>query len=94
LHIAVQHGHIDVVRRLLAESDIDVLTTNSKYVYINDVFYVHMNVFNFNSRGMNCLHVLATNSTENAQIIFSTIMEHNPTFPLDIQDEQGNTGIM
>ncbi|CAF5220567.1 unnamed protein product, partial [Rotaria magnacalcarata] len=26
LHLAVQHGHIDVVRRLLSESDIDVFT--------------------------------------------------------------------
>lgn len=32
LHIAVQHGHLDVVRRLLAESDIDLLTVNAKLV--------------------------------------------------------------
>ena len=30
LHLAVQHGHLDVVRRLLSESDIDVLTANNK----------------------------------------------------------------
>ena len=30
LHVAVQHGHYDVVRRLLSESDIDVLTINMK----------------------------------------------------------------
>ncbi len=32
LHLAVQHGHLDVVRRLLSESDIDVFTLNIKYV--------------------------------------------------------------
>lgn len=31
LHLAVQHAHIDVVRRLLSESDIDVFTPNIKY---------------------------------------------------------------
>ncbi len=31
LHLAVQHGHLDVVRRLLSESDIDVFTLNMKY---------------------------------------------------------------
>ena len=30
LHMAVQHGHLEVVRSLLAESDIDVLTLNAK----------------------------------------------------------------
>jgi hypothetical protein len=30
LHLAVQHGHSDVVRRLLSESDIDVSTLNTK----------------------------------------------------------------
>ncbi len=43
-------------------------------------------------RGMNCLHVLATNCKENAQHILDNILKYHPTFPLDIQDEQGNTG--
>lgn len=30
LHVAVQHGHLEVVRPLLAESDVDVLTLNAK----------------------------------------------------------------
>ena len=30
LHLAVQHGHSDVVRRLLSESDIDVFTLNNR----------------------------------------------------------------
>ncbi len=30
LHLAVQYGHLDVVRRLLSESDIDVFTLNMK----------------------------------------------------------------
>jgi hypothetical protein len=34
LHLAVQHGHLDVVRRLLSESDIDVFTLNIKFVDI------------------------------------------------------------
>ncbi|CAF3345195.1 unnamed protein product [Rotaria socialis] len=74
LHLAVQHGHIDVVRRLLSESDIDVFTPNIK--------------------GMNCLHVLAAHSRENAHIIFSIILEFYPKFPLDIQDGQGNTALI
>ena len=41
---------------------------------------------------MNCLHVLAANSKENAQLIFNGLLETHPTFPLDIQDGQGNTG--
>ena len=30
LHLAVQHGHTDVVRRLLSEPDIDPFTVNAK----------------------------------------------------------------
>lgn len=30
LHVAVQYGHLEVARSLLAESDIDVLTLNAK----------------------------------------------------------------
>ncbi|CAF3694746.1 unnamed protein product [Rotaria socialis] len=74
LHLAVQHAHADVVRCLLAESDIDELATNAK--------------------GMNCLHVLAANSRENAQFIFEQILKRYPTFPLDIQDAQGNTALL
>ncbi|CAF2499543.1 unnamed protein product [Rotaria sp. Silwood2] len=74
LHLAVQHGNLDVVRCLLAESDIDVLTLNSK--------------------GMNCLHVLAAHPQGNAQAIFEQILKHHPTFPLDIQDGQGNTALI
>lgn len=46
-----------------------------------------------NFRGMNCLHVLASNCKENAQHILDNILKYHPTFPLDIQDEQGNTGL-
>jgi hypothetical protein len=42
---------------------------------------------------MNCLHVLANNCKENAQYILDTILKYHPQFPLDIQDEQGNTGL-
>ncbi len=44
-------------------------------------------------RGMNCLHVLASHSRENAHLIFASLMEFYPNFPLDIQDAQGNTGL-
>ncbi len=44
-------------------------------------------------RGMNCLHVLATNGKENAQAIFDILIKRHPTFPLDTQDGQGNTGL-
>ncbi|CAF4332706.1 unnamed protein product, partial [Adineta steineri] len=74
LHLAVQHGHSDVVRRLLSESDIDVFTLNNK--------------------GMNCLHVLAHYSMENAHLIFATLLEFYPKFPLDIQDGQGNSALL
>ncbi|CAF3398603.1 unnamed protein product [Rotaria sp. Silwood1] len=74
LHLAVQHGHLDVVRCLLVESDVDVLTLNSK--------------------GMNCLHVLAAHPQGNAQGILEQILKYHPTFPLDIQDGQGNTALI
>ncbi|CAF1118017.1 unnamed protein product [Rotaria sordida] len=74
LHLAVQHGHLDVVRRLLSESDIDVFTLNNK--------------------GMNCLHVLASYSRENAHLIFTILLEFYPKFPLDVQDAQGNTALL
>lgn len=45
-----------------------------------------------NSRGMNCLHVLALNCKENAPLILADLLKHHSNFPLDIQDEQGNTG--
>ncbi len=41
---------------------------------------------------MNCLHVLASHSRENAQMIFASLLEFYPNFPLDVQDGQGNTG--
>ena len=44
------------------------------------------------SRGMNCLHVLAANSKENAQLILTSLLDAHSQFPLDIQDGQGNTG--
>lgn len=43
-------------------------------------------------RGMNCLHVLSSHCKDNAQQILETILKHHSTFPLDIQDGQGNTG--
>ncbi|CAF2975730.1 unnamed protein product [Rotaria sp. Silwood2] len=45
-------------------------------------------------RGMNCLHVLASYSRENAHLIFGTLMEFYPNFPLDVQDAQGNTALL
>jgi len=42
---------------------------------------------------MNCLHVLASYSRENAHLIFSCLLEFYPKFPLDVQDAQGNTGL-
>ncbi|CAF1139911.1 unnamed protein product [Adineta ricciae] len=74
LHLAVQHGHLDVVRRLLSESDIDVFALNNK--------------------GMNCLHVLAYYSMENAHSIFAILLQFYPKFPLDIQDTQGNSALL
>ncbi|CAF4426489.1 unnamed protein product, partial [Adineta steineri] len=74
LHLAIQNGHIDVVRCLLAESDVDVLTLNAK--------------------GMNCLHVLAAFCKNNTQAIFEILLKHHSTFPLDIQDSQGNTALI
>jgi hypothetical protein len=53
-------------------------------------FYSLFQFFLF--RGMNCLHVLAANSKENAQAIFACLLEHYSTFPVDIQDGLGNTG--
>jgi hypothetical protein len=41
---------------------------------------------------MNCIHVLAFHSKENAQHILDDILKHHPQFPLDIQDGDGNTG--
>jgi hypothetical protein len=41
---------------------------------------------------MNCLHVLAAHGRENAQPILDHLLRQHPTFPLDIQDGQGNTG--
>ena len=41
---------------------------------------------------MNCLHVLAIHARENAQFIFDYILKRYPSFPLDVQDEQGYTG--
>ncbi len=43
-------------------------------------------------RGMNCLHVLAAHCKENTQAIFEILLKYHSTFPLDIQDGQGNTG--
>jgi hypothetical protein len=43
---------------------------------------------------MNCLHVLASHSKENAQFIFAILLEFYPHFPLDVQDSQGNTGLI
>ncbi|UJR21238.1 hypothetical protein I4U23_024333 [Adineta vaga] len=74
LHLAVQHGHSDVVRRLLSESDIGVFALNNK--------------------GMNCLHVLAYYSMENAHTIFASLLQFYPNFPLDIQDAQGNSALL
>ena len=90
LHLAVQHGHSDVVRRLLSESDIDVFTLNNKWRKFLKIFLCLY--FSF-SRGMNCLHVLASCSRENTHLIFSTLLEFYPHFPLDVQDGQGNTGL-
>jgi hypothetical protein len=42
---------------------------------------------------MNCLHVLADYAKENAPQILDILLKHHSTFPLDIQDEQGNTGL-
>jgi hypothetical protein len=42
---------------------------------------------------MNCLHVLASSSRENAHLIFTCLLEFYPHFPLDVQDGQGNTGL-
>ncbi len=42
---------------------------------------------------MNCLHVLALNSKENSPQILDNLLKYCSTFPLDIQDEQGNTGL-
>jgi hypothetical protein len=42
---------------------------------------------------MNCLHVLASHSRENAHLIFASLLEFYPNFPLDVQDGQGNTGL-
>jgi len=50
-------------------------------------------IFDTVFRGMNCLHVLASHCKENAQYILDSILKYNPTFPLDIQDAQGNTGL-
>jgi hypothetical protein len=44
-------------------------------------------------RGMNCLHVLASHSRENAHVIFASLLEFYSNFPLDVQDGQGNTGL-
>ena len=41
---------------------------------------------------MNCVHVLASHSRENAHGLFTLILEFYPNFPLDVQDAQGNTG--
>lgn len=41
---------------------------------------------------MNCLHVLAAHGRENAHLIFDSILKHHQSFPLDVQDGQGNTG--
>jgi hypothetical protein len=46
-----------------------------------------------NFRGMNCLHILAIHCKENAPQILDNLLKHHPTYPLDIQDEQGNTGL-
>jgi len=43
---------------------------------------------------MNCLHVLAFNSKENSPQILDNLLKYHSTFPLDIQDEQGNTGFI
>lgn len=42
---------------------------------------------------MNCLHTLASYCKENAAQILENILKTHPTFPLDIQDSQGNTGL-
>lgn len=42
---------------------------------------------------MNCLHVLASHSRENAHLIFTSLLESYSNFPLDVQDGQGNTGL-
>lgn len=54
------------------------------YLYVYYVLFL---------RGMNCLHVLASYSRENAHLIFSCLLEFYPKFPLDVQDAQGNTGL-
>lgn len=51
-------------------------------------------VFFLRSRGMNCLHVLASSSRENAHVIFGTLLEYHPHFPLDIREGQGHTALL
>jgi hypothetical protein len=55
-------------------------------------FRIKIHLFFDFCRGMNCLHVLAANGKENAQPILDHLLKQHPTFPLDIQDGQGNTG--
>lgn len=57
------------------------------------IFEIRISYFvGMDSRGMNCLHVLALYCKDNAPQILADLLKYHASFPLDIQDEQGNTG--
>lgn len=46
-----------------------------------------------NNKGQNALHLLAMNATTNASSMFECLFAAVPDYSLDVQDQNGNTGL-
>lgn len=53
-----------------------------------------INLLSLNMKGQTCLHLLAKHGKENAAAIFSMLLATAPRFPLDKQDNDGNTPLL
>ena len=45
-------------------------------------------------RGRNCLHVLCANPCSNSSMLFGMLKAEVPDYPLDQQDDDGNTALL
>ena len=45
-------------------------------------------------RGRNCLHMLCANPSSNASTVFAMLKNEAPNYPLDQQDDEGNTPLL